>query len=110
MILKLLLSVGLAALVTCAAPAYAQDKTSQKFIKEAIEGNLAEVQIGQLAQQKGQSDGVKSFGQLLATDHGTVATDMEFRMGGLAACGGGSIVRKTLRSVLNQRQEVPNDR
>jgi len=70
MIWKLLLSVGLAALVTCAAPAYAQDKASQKFIKEAIEGNLAEVQIGQLAQQKGQSDGVKSFGQMLATDHG----------------------------------------
>jgi len=30
---------------------------------------LAEVQIGKLAQDKGQSDGVKSFGQMLATDH-----------------------------------------
>lgn len=70
MIGKLLLSVGLAATVACASPAYAQDKASQKFIKEAIEGNLAEVQVGRLAQQKGQSEGVKSFGQMLATDHG----------------------------------------
>src|SRR4051812_7432342 len=70
MIGKLLLSVGLAATVACASPAYAQDKASRKFIQEAIEGNLAEVQVGRLAQQKGQSEGVKSFGQMLATDHG----------------------------------------
>jgi putative membrane protein len=46
------------------------DKGDQKFITEAIQGNLAEVKLGELAQQKGQSDGVKQFGQHLATDHG----------------------------------------
>jgi putative membrane protein len=70
MIRKLLLNLGLAAAVACTSPAYAQDKEGQKFIKEAIEGNLAEVQMGQLAQQKGQSPDVKSFGKMLAADHG----------------------------------------
>ena len=30
-----------------------------KFIKEAIQGNLAEVKVGQLAQEKGASPGVR---------------------------------------------------
>jgi len=45
------------------------DKDSQKFIKTAIEGNIAEVDIGKLAQEKGKSDAVKKFGQMLETDH-----------------------------------------
>ena len=47
--------------------AFAQ--ADQKFIKEAIEGNLAEVQMGQLAQKNGASQGVKDFGRMLETDH-----------------------------------------
>jgi putative membrane protein len=53
--------------------AFAQG-ADQKFIKEAIEGNLAEVQMGQLAQQNGASQGVKDFGQMLVTDHGQANT------------------------------------
>jgi putative membrane protein len=49
--------------------AYAAEKPSQTFLKKAIEGNYAEVQMGQLAQQKGQSDDVKKFGQMLSDDH-----------------------------------------
>jgi putative membrane protein len=52
-----------------APAAWAQDKASQKFLTEAIEGNYAEVEMGRLAQQNGQSAEVKSFGQMLATDH-----------------------------------------
>lgn len=44
-------------------------KTGDSFIKEAIRGNLAEVKVGQLAQEKGASQGVKDFGATLATDH-----------------------------------------
>ena len=51
------------------APVLAQDKASQKFLTEAIEGNFAEVQMGELAQKNGQSAEVKSYGQMLATDH-----------------------------------------
>jgi putative membrane protein len=49
--------------------AYAAEDASQSFIKKAIEGNFAETQMGQLAQQQGQSDEVKRFGQTLADDH-----------------------------------------
>jgi putative membrane protein len=72
---KTILSVGLAAVLACAASgAWAQDKpdkASQKFLKNAIEGNLAEIEMGKLAQHKAQNDAVKSFGQTLVTDHGS---------------------------------------
>jgi putative membrane protein len=41
------------------------------FIKKAIEGNLAEIKVGQLAQQKGASEGVRHFGTVLEQDHST---------------------------------------
>ena len=61
----------IAAAVSSSAFAQGAD---QKFIKEAIEGNLAEVQMGQFAQQNGASQGVKDFGLMLATDHGQANT------------------------------------
>ena len=51
------------------SPVLAQDKASQKFLTEAIQGNYAEAQMGELAQKNGQRADVKSFGQMLATDH-----------------------------------------
>jgi putative membrane protein len=47
----------------------AQDRAAQKFLTEAIQGNFAEVQMGELAQKNGQSQDVKSFGKTLVTDH-----------------------------------------
>jgi putative membrane protein len=47
----------------------AASKHDQQFVKEAIEADLAEVQVGQLAQQKGQSQQAKQFGQALQQDH-----------------------------------------
>jgi putative membrane protein len=52
-----------------ASTAYAAESPSQAFLKKAIEGNYAEVQMGKLAQQKAQSDDVKKFGQMLSDDH-----------------------------------------
>src|SRR3954469_2728588 len=52
-----------------AATAYAADKPSQAFLKKAIEGNYAEVEMGKLAQQNGQNENVKKFGQMLSDDH-----------------------------------------
>ncbi|MPR11162.1 DUF4142 domain-containing protein [Microvirga tunisiensis] len=54
-----------------ATGAWAKDSAGQAFIKKAIEGNLSEVSVGQLAQQKGSSDGVRNFGRQLETDHST---------------------------------------
>jgi putative membrane protein len=47
----------------------AKDKPSEAFLKKAIEGNFAEVSMGDLAQKNGQSDGVRSFGKMLSADH-----------------------------------------
>src|ERR1700712_323285 len=47
----------------------AKDKPSEAFLKKAIEGNFAEVSMGDLAQKNGQSDDVKSFGKMLSSDH-----------------------------------------
>ena len=54
-----------------APPAGAAEASGGKFIKEAIQGNLAEVKVGQLAQEKGASQGVKDFGAALVKDHGS---------------------------------------
>jgi len=59
-----------AALAILAAPlALAAQPAPDHFIKDAIEGNFGEVQIGDLAEQKGASQGVKEFGAKLAHDH-----------------------------------------
>lgn len=51
-----------------ASPAFADPPDA--FLKDAIRGNIAEVKMGELAQKKGASEGVKSFGKMLASDHG----------------------------------------
>jgi hypothetical protein len=49
--------------------AYAAENRSHAFLKKAIEGYHAEIRMGELAQQRGQSDSVKKFGQVLSDDH-----------------------------------------
>jgi putative membrane protein len=44
-------------------------EASRAFVKEAIQSDLAEIQIGKLAQEKGASEKVKQFGQRLESDH-----------------------------------------
>ena len=63
-------SLGAATLLMLSiTSAVAKDKASETFLKKAIEGNFAEVSMGDLAQKNGQSQGVRSFGQMLSTDH-----------------------------------------
>ncbi len=47
----------------------APDETDKKFMKFAHQGNLAEIQLGQLAQQNGQAQEIKQFGQQMVSDH-----------------------------------------
>ena len=65
--MKAFIAAAFATLV--AQLALSAEPAPDHFIKDAIEGNLAEVQIGDLAQQKGASQGVKEFGATLARDH-----------------------------------------
>jgi len=62
-ILPALLTTGLA---------FAQDEQAKSFLIEAIEGNLAEIQMGQLAQKQATSLPVRLYGQMLEQEH-TVA-------------------------------------
>jgi putative membrane protein len=64
---NLMLLVFTGALLGPVTAASGADKVSQVFIRDAIQGNLAEIQLGQLAQDKAQSADVKSYGQMLVT-------------------------------------------
>lgn len=66
---KMIVSAGLAtALISC-GPVWAKSTPGQPFITKAIQGNLAEVKMGQLAQEKSQTESVKTFGEQLVKDH-----------------------------------------
>jgi putative membrane protein len=49
--------------------ALATSTPDSKFLTDAIRGDLAEVKLGELAKMKGQSEGVRDFGDMLADDH-----------------------------------------
>ena len=67
---RMVLSLGTATVLAFSiAGALAKDKPSETFLKKAIEGNFAEVSMGDLAQKNGQGDDVKSYGKMLSTDH-----------------------------------------
>jgi putative membrane protein len=59
----------IAAAAFVAAFAAVSQGDEQTFLKEAVQGHIAEVQLGELAAQRGQSEGVRKFGQMLRTDH-----------------------------------------
>jgi putative membrane protein len=52
----------------------AMDKT---FVKKALEGNVAEVQMGELALQKSNDDQVKQFAQRMVDDHGKMQDQLK---------------------------------
>ena len=49
--------------------ALAQDSPESRFLMDAVRGDIAETKMGELAQQKGQSEGVRAFGEMLVEDH-----------------------------------------
>src|SRR6266550_6148702 len=54
-----------------------QATADQAFVRKALEGGAVEVQLGQLAQQKSQSEDVKQFGQRMVEDHTQLAEQMK---------------------------------
>ena len=53
-----------------------QTMNDKAFVREALQGGMAEVQLGQLASQKGSSEDVKQFGQKMVEDHTKLGTSM----------------------------------
>ncbi|HEY3518624.1 MAG TPA: DUF4142 domain-containing protein, partial [Gammaproteobacteria bacterium] len=63
---RLAVVAGASLAVTLAATSQSDEQT---FIKEAVQGNLAEVQLGELAAQRADNEAVRKFGETLRTDH-----------------------------------------
>ncbi|MCU1223577.1 MAG: hypothetical protein JWQ42_1670 [Edaphobacter sp.] len=53
-----------------------QSMKDKMFVRKAAEGGIAEVQLGQLAAEKGSSQDVKDLGQKMVTDHTALNNDM----------------------------------
>jgi len=49
----------------------------RKFFKEAAQGGMAEVALGQMAADKAEKDEVKNFGQRMVTDHGKTNRELQ---------------------------------
>jgi putative membrane protein len=47
------------------------------FVKKALEGNMAEVEMGKLALQKSNDDQVKQFAQRMVDDHGKMLDELK---------------------------------
>ncbi|MEY2480584.1 MAG: putative rane protein [Verrucomicrobiota bacterium] len=58
---------------TTATALSAKDKT---FMQNAAKGGMAEVEMGKMAQAKGQSDGVKKFGARMVAEHGNANNEL----------------------------------
>jgi putative membrane protein len=64
---------GIAAAIgwlTLVLPGAAQQNEDAKFLMEAIRTDIAEMRLGELAAQRGQSDSVREFGHMISMDHG----------------------------------------
>ena len=67
--------------------------TDKEFARKAAEGGLAQVKVGQLAEEKGQSQTVKDFGKRMVDDHSKAArrteagsSKFEYHAAGSARC------------------------
>ncbi len=58
---------------TAAGSLSSQDRD---FMKKAAEGGMKEVDMGQMAEQQGKSDAVKSFGKRMVTDHSKANSEL----------------------------------
>jgi putative membrane protein len=52
-------------------------RASEKFVKEAAEGGLLEVELGKLAVEKANHEQVKAFGRQMQDDHGKANEELK---------------------------------
>ena len=78
---KQVLRIGVAAALACAIAAPAEARRAQakppanprsgiEFLMRSAQGNVGVIRLGELAQKKGQSEGLRSFGEQLVADYG----------------------------------------
>ncbi|MBE0595749.1 MAG: DUF4142 domain-containing protein [Desulfuromonadales bacterium] len=78
---NLILFLSLLAVAALALPALAMEHggerdADQKFVKKAALGGLMEVELGQLAQEKGEASEVQEFGRRMVEDHGQANSEL----------------------------------
>lgn len=73
----LVLSLSLLGAALVCRPALAASQHDQHFLEEAMKGDNSEMMLGQLAEQRGASSGVKAFGRTLHEDHAHAKTEAE---------------------------------
>jgi putative membrane protein len=79
------------------------DSPDSSFFKSAAEGGMSEVELGQLAQEKGSSSAVREFGAMMVKDH-SAAND---KLKALAAskqvtlADSSSVMQKATKTKLN---------
>ncbi len=67
-----MLLLGMMAMAQAKTPTSSNSKSNtadRHFMDKAAQGGMAEVELGQLAEQNGQSQEVKDFGKRMVTDH-----------------------------------------
>ncbi|UPU36835.1 DUF4142 domain-containing protein [Geomonas paludis] len=72
--------VSLFAVCSLVLPALAADKLTmgeKSFVKEAASAGMMEVELGQMAKERGKSQEVKDFGQRMVTDHGKANDELK---------------------------------
>jgi putative membrane protein len=55
--------------LSLALPTAALAKNDKAFLRQVIKGNVAEIELGKLAAEKGSTDKVRAYGDMLVTDH-----------------------------------------
>jgi putative membrane protein len=53
------------------------DRSDKAFLKEACQGGLAEVKMGEMAKNKSANADVKAFGALMVKDHGKANSELK---------------------------------
>jgi putative membrane protein len=84
------------------ARAQSMSRADSKFIQSVLEDNLAEVQLGKLAQEKGGDPQVRQLGERMVADHGGAAKELQQ----LATDRGVSVNEDLSRSHLRMRDRM----
>ena len=103
---------AVAALLAFPVSGFARDKntaatmpTGSSFLSTADQINLGEIQLGKLAEQKGNNPAVRDFGKRMVEDH----TKLEEQLRSLAKSKGVTLPAQPAASVAALQQQLSND-